>query len=165
MHIRTIAVDQARILRRTVLRPNLPPEESVFPGDDKPTSLHLGAFENDELVGIATLIQAACPVDGRADDWRLRGMATAQKVRNRGIGGLLLSRCIAYVRDVGGGRVWCNGRSSARRFYERHGLTAVGQEFLSPHTGPHYLFMLDLADSRSGGDSIAPDSANSIVWP
>ncbi len=59
MHIRTIAVDEARILRRVVLRPNLPPEASIFPGDDAPTSLHLGAFESDELVGVATLIQDA----------------------------------------------------------------------------------------------------------
>jgi GNAT superfamily N-acetyltransferase len=147
MHIRPIAVEEARILRHTVLRPNLSPEESVFPGDDEPTSLHLGAFERDELVGIATLIQAACPVDGRADDWRLRGMATVQQVRNRGIGGMLLSRCVAHVRAVGGDRVWCNGRSSARRFYERHGLKAVGEEFLSPHTGPHYLFVLELRAS------------------
>lgn len=147
MHIRTIAVDQARILRRMVLRPDLPPEASVFPGDDKPTSLHLGAFENDELVGIATLIQDPCPLDGHADDWRLRGMATVQEVRNRGIGGLLLSSCIAHARDVGGHRFWCNGRSSARRFYERHGLMPVGEEFLSPYTGPHYLFVLDLTGS------------------
>jgi GNAT superfamily N-acetyltransferase len=148
MHIRTIAVDEARILRRVVLRPNLPPEASIFPGDDAPTSLHLGAFESDELVGVATLIQDACPVDGRDDDWRLRGMATIQKVRNRGIGGMLLSRCIAHVRDVGGSRIWCNGRSSARQFYERHGLRTVGEEFLSPHTGPHYRFILELSDSR-----------------
>lgn len=151
MHIRTIAVDQARILRRAVLRPNLPPEASVFPGDDDPTSLHLGAFESDELVGIATLIQNACPVNGRDDHWRLRGMATVERVRNRGIGGLLLSRCIVYVRDVGGGSIWCNGRSSARRFYERHGLRAVGEEFLSPHTGLHYLFVLGLNDRQRQG--------------
>jgi GNAT superfamily N-acetyltransferase len=131
-----------------VLRPNLPPEESVFPGYDDPTSLHLGAFERDELVGVATLIQDACPVNRRDDDWRLRGMATVQKVRNRGIGGLLLSRCIAHGREVGGSRIWCNGRSSALQFYERHGLRAVGEEFLSPHTGPHYLFVLELNVSR-----------------
>jgi GNAT superfamily N-acetyltransferase len=155
MHIRTIAVDEARILRRAVLKPNLPFDEVVFPGDDDPTSLHLGAFARDELVGVATLIQDACPVGGCDDDWRLRGMATIQKVRNRGIGGVLLSRCIAYAREAGGSRVWCNGRSGARRFYERHGLQAVGEEFVSPHTGPHYLFVRDLNDRRSGGDGSA----------
>jgi hypothetical protein len=36
---------------------------------------------------------------------------------------------------AGGSRVWCNGRRHARRFYERHGLKAVGEEFVSPHTG------------------------------
>jgi GNAT superfamily N-acetyltransferase len=143
MHIQTISVEDARTLRRVVLRPNLPPEACIFPGDDSPTSLHLGAFENDELVGIATLIQDPCPVVGQEDDWRLRGMATVQKVRNRGIGGLLLSKCIAHVRQAGGSRLWCHGRSGARRFYERHGLKAIGEEFLSPHTGPHYLFVLE----------------------
>jgi GNAT superfamily N-acetyltransferase len=152
MHIQTIAVEQARILRRAVLRPDLPPEASVFPGDDEPTSLHFGAFESDDLVGIATLIQDPFPVGGADSDWRLRGMATVPKVRNRGIGGMLLSRCIVYVHGVGGSCVWCNGRSSARRFYERHGLRAIGEEFVSPHTGPHFLFVLELSSSRSAMD-------------
>jgi GNAT superfamily N-acetyltransferase len=147
MHIRAIPVNQARILRQSVLRPNRPFEDVVFPGDDDPVSLHLGAFENDELVGIATLIQDACPIDGHDDDWRLRGMATVQKVRNRGIGGMLLYRCIAYAKDAGGIRVWCHGRRNARRFYERHGFKAVGEEFVTPHTGPHYLFVLELNDT------------------
>jgi GNAT superfamily N-acetyltransferase len=144
MIIRPITADEARILRRAVLRPNLPPEESIFPGDDNPTSLHLGAFEGAELVGIATLIHDPCPIDGRAGDWRLRGMATIERVRSRGIGGMLLSRCIDYARAAGGYRFWCNGRTTARRFYERHGLRAVGEEFMTPHTGPHYLFVLEL---------------------
>jgi GNAT superfamily N-acetyltransferase len=76
-------------------------------------------------------------------------MATLANVRNRGIGGLLLSECIAHARRAGGRYFWCNGRSSARRFYERHGLRAVGEEFLSPDTGPHYLFVLELG--RAGG--------------
>jgi GNAT superfamily N-acetyltransferase len=149
MHIRAIPVHEARILRHAVLRPNRPVEEVVFPGDDNPTSLHLGAFEDDALVGIATLIQDACPLDGRDDDWRLRGMATARQVRNRGIGGMLLSRCIVHVRDAGGRRLWCNGRSDARRFYERHGLKAVGEEFVTPHTGLHYMFVLELDTSQN----------------
>jgi GNAT superfamily N-acetyltransferase len=144
MEIRRIAVGEARVLRRAVLRPHLPPEDSIFAGDDEPTTLHLGAFDGDELVGIATFIQDACPVDGRDDDWRLRGIATVQRVRNRGIGGGLLSHGITLVRAAGGRRVWCNGRTSARHFYERHGLRAVGEEFVSPQTGPQYLFVREL---------------------
>ncbi len=152
MHIRTITADEARILRRAVLKPNLPFEEVVFPGDDDPTSLHLGAFECDELLAVATLIQDACPVGGRDNDWRLRGMATTQKVRNRGIGGMLLSRCIMHARDTGGTRIWCNGRSAAQRIKERHGLLAIGEDSVSPNTGPHYMFVSELNDFRSGDD-------------
>jgi len=146
MHIHAIPVDQARRIRHAVLRPDQPFDDVIFPGDDHPTSLHLGAFEGNELVGAATLIQDTCPFNGRDDDWRLRGMATVAKVRNRGIGGMLLSRCIAHACDFGGSRLWCNGRTNAQRFYERHGLRAVGEEFVTPHTGPHYLFVLDLDD-------------------
>ncbi len=70
--------------------------------------------------------------DEKGAHWRLRGMATVQRVRHRGIGGRLLSSCIAHARDNGGGRLWCNGRSDARRFYERHGLRAVGEAFVTP---------------------------------
>jgi GNAT superfamily N-acetyltransferase len=71
-------------------------------------------------------------------------MATLEHVRGRGIGGLLLARGIREALDRKGILLWCNGRVSARQFYERHGMRAVGDEFESPNTGPHYLFTLDL---------------------
>lgn len=144
MDIREVTAEATRPIRREVLKPGLPESEVHLPGDEHPSTFHLGAFEADCLVGVATFIPEACPVGGGDCDWRLRGMATLAPVRDRGIGGRLLDAGIAKAAQLGGVRVWCNGRTSARRFYERHGFIAVGDEFESPYTGPHFLFVLDL---------------------
>lgn len=144
MTIEPIRVEQARTIRREVLKPGLPDRESVYPGDDSPDTIHLGAFESGRLVGIATLLRDPCPVDGGGADWRLRGMATLAAARRRGIGGHLLESGAERAQRAGALRIWCNGRTPARQFYERHEFRAVGNEFEIPFTGPHYLFVRDL---------------------
>lgn len=142
MEIREITAEETRPIRREVLRPGLPESEVHLPGDEDPSSFHLGAFDEGRLVGIATFIAEPCPASGAERDWRLRGMATIAQVRGRGIGGRLLDTGVGRVAQSGGRRVWCNGRTSARRFYEQHGFTVVGDEFELPHTGSHFLFVL-----------------------
>jgi len=144
MTIAPISVEQARSIRRLVLKPGLPDAESVYAGDDSPDTIHLGAFESGRLLGIATFLHDRCPVEGRAGDWRLRGMATLAAVRGRGIGGELLESGVERAAHAGAARIWCNGRITARPFYERHQFRAVGEEFEIPFTGPHYLFVRDL---------------------
>lgn len=40
--------------------------------------------------------------------------------------------------------MWCNGRTVARGFYERHGYEAVGDEFVIEGVGPHHVFLRKL---------------------
>src|SRR5262249_36409475 len=68
----------------------------IFPGDDDRDALHLGAFEQKQLVGEMTILHKA-PVDF-ADDvskriWLLRGMATLPCIRGLGYGAALV--CLA----------------------------------------------------------------------
>lgn len=152
MTIRSITVEQARILRREVLKPGLPESEVRYPGDDDANSFHLGAFEAERLIGIATFLRDPCPAAPGVHDWRLRGMATIAAVRGQGIGGELLERGVGRAHETGALRVWCNGRTGARQFYERHQFRALGAEFQIPHSGPHYLFVRDLAPRGMGDD-------------
>jgi GNAT superfamily N-acetyltransferase len=69
-------------------------------------------------------------------------MATVPSAQGRGLGGQLLSYGVERTFRRGATLIWCYGRTSARTFYERHGFYASGDEFLIPHTGPHYLFTL-----------------------
>ena len=142
MDIRNISLLEARSIRRDVLRPDRPASEVAYPGDELELAEHLGAFEGDQLVAVATFLPEACPEPEGGREWRLRGMATVESARGRGLGGQLLSYGVERVWRQGAIILWCYGRTSARRFYERHGFRAVGDEFVSPHTGPHYLFIL-----------------------
>jgi GNAT superfamily N-acetyltransferase len=145
MNIRNISLSETRRIRLEVLRPGRPASEVAYPGDESALAEHLGAFEAGRLVAIATFVPEACPgVDG-VDAWRLRGMATVPSARGRGLGGQLLTHGVARTLRLGASLIWCHGRTSARTFYERHEFRAVGDEFVTPHTGPHFLFV------RGGG--------------
>lgn len=147
VNVRPVDADAVRPLRQTVLRPGFPLEESVYAQDDLPGTLHLGALDGDEVVGVATVFFE--PREGLAA-WRVRGMAVAESHRRAGIGSALLSEVLAEVRRRGGDLLWCNARTAALPFYTRHGFTIVGEEFLAAHGVPHLLATLNLAERTPG---------------
>lgn len=48
--VQLIAASDTYHLRHTVLRPNQPIEDCKYENDLKPTSFHLGAYVNDQLI-------------------------------------------------------------------------------------------------------------------
>lgn len=138
--VRAVRAVETRGIRQSVLRPHQPPEACEYPGDDEPDTLHVGAFEDERLVGVASLYRMS--PDGeplRAGDWRLRGMATLPALRGQGIGAALLDACVAHARARGGVRVWCNARTTAGAFYARLGFVRVGDAYDIPGIGPHWF--------------------------
>ena len=134
--IRRITAEEVRPLRHSVLRPGQALEETVYPGDD--AGVHLGAFDGDRLVGIASLYLED-RVGGRDGGWRLRGMATDAGVRGAGYGAALLAGCVEEVAGAGGTELWCNARMVAVGFYRRAGFEVVSEEFDVPGIGPHVV--------------------------
>jgi GNAT superfamily N-acetyltransferase len=152
--VRPIGIEQIRLLRHRLLRPRHPPEELVYLGDDAPDTLHLGAFEGGELVGIASVVREAIapdlgiqaggePAHGAPPhaQWRLRGMATFPHVRGRGHGARLVEGCLEHARGLGGRLLWCTARLSAEGFYRRLGFEGRGRVFGVPGLGPHELMV------------------------
>jgi len=140
--IRLIPAEEARPLRGAILRPNLPLEKSVYPGDDAHDTLHLGAYVMDELVGVASVFHQPPPGESLSAAWRLRGMAVRTNAQGRGYGRALLEHCIAHVAKQGGTLFWCNGRTSALSFYRSFGLEPRGEEFDVPDSGRHFVLHL-----------------------
>jgi predicted GNAT family N-acyltransferase len=64
-------------------------------------------------------------------------MATDEAWRSGGVGSRLLGAVLDHVAAAGGEMVWCNARTPARRFYERAGFAAHGDEWVDPEIGPH----------------------------
>ena len=135
--IRPVAAGDIRPLRQRVLRPEQPFESTLYPGDDLPGTVHLGAFDGEVLVGIASLYRE--PREGEDDGWRLRGMATIPEVRGRGLGAALLDACLEHAAAAGGAEVWCNARVPAIGFYERAGFEVASDRFDVAGIGPHVV--------------------------
>jgi GNAT superfamily N-acetyltransferase len=137
VEIRPADLADVRELRHLVLRPHQRPEELVYEEDGAPDALHLGAYEDGDLVAIASITREPPPGSADPASWRVRGMATLPEARGRGIGAELLGRCVEHARRHGASLVWCNGRVGARGFYERHGFAVTRGPFDIAGIGPH----------------------------
>jgi GNAT superfamily N-acetyltransferase len=143
--IRAITAEDTLDLRLAILRPGLPRETAIFPGDDAPTSHHYGAYLDGRLVGVATMHYA--PLLDRPDfdpAYQIRGMAIVDEVRGQGAGGALLTKCLDEAKRAGAHWVWCNARTPAAGFYSRHGFQVQGGIFDVPNAGPHYRMLRPL---------------------
>jgi GNAT superfamily N-acetyltransferase len=136
-----------RELRRAVLRPGWP-VGSPMHGDDNPDAVHLAAFDEDEqVVGSVLVLPRPYPLRPELPDgWQLRGMATVPELQGRGIGSALVAAAVEQVEQRGGRLIWCDARTSAVSFYQRHGFVAEGGEFLHAESGiPHYRMWREIS--------------------
>ena len=147
--LRLVALDDTFALRKAVLRPWLTPEESRATWADVAEHFQVGAVKEGRVVSTAGFLIDAHPDYGAAFgalQWRLRGMASEPALQGHGLGGRVLAFGIAEIarrlaaRGEAAAALWCNGRSGAQRFYERHGFQPIGEIFETPGTGPHYVF-------------------------
>lgn len=141
--VRQAKIDEIIDLRHRVLRQGLPREAAIFSGDDAPASLHFGAFLNGQAVGCATFHFNQW--QGRPA-WQLRGMATDQEFRGKGVGRRVLELSEQTIQANSPVKLlWCNARTPARRFYEKLGWQAVGEEFFIETAGPHFRMFKEQA--------------------
>lgn len=130
---RASAVDVAvvRPLRMEVLRPGRTADASVLPGDDDPLTCHVAVVLDTEVVSVGSVIRGAAPWEpDRTDAWQVRGMATRDRLRGRGLGLLVLGALMDHARANGGHLIWCKARIGAPRFYGRSGFVTLGEPFM-----------------------------------
>ncbi len=137
-------------LRQQVLRPLQDVEDMRLAGDDDPGTASFAAKADDgTVVGTGTVRREPCPWQPeRLDAWRLRGMATAQPWRGRGVGTDMLAAVVAYVADQGGGLLWCHARTPAQTLYRRGGFSPHGSVWEEPLIGPHLRMWHEVAARR-----------------
>jgi predicted GNAT family N-acyltransferase len=126
-----VDVALVRPLRMSVLRRGRPPEASVYPGDDHPQACHIAARLGTEVVGVGTIFPDTSPwAPDRADAWRIRGMATREGLRGRGVGHRVLGALIDHAVSGGGRFIWCEARVGAKTLYGRFGFAVQGEPFM-----------------------------------
>ena len=142
--IRFIPVEDLLAIRNEVLRGGrLTLDECRFPGDKEEGSFHLGYFDRDKLVCIASFHPKQYGVfKGKA--YQLRGMATLDDYRGKGFGNQLINFAIVYLRGQKANYIWCNARKKAVRFYQNVGFEIISDEFEVRDIGPHYVLYLKI---------------------
>ena len=145
--IRRAKVHEIFPLRHAVLRPGRPVSYSVYSEDEG--AVHVGAWDDDMLVGCATVFPEPWPGSDRlaavADAWRLRGMAVDPSMQGTGVGRLVLAEGAIAAREGGASVLWANARTSALGFYERMGWKIIGEEYVASDSGlPHFPMALEL---------------------
>ena len=92
-------------LRHTVLRPHQSREECVYPGDESPSSFHLGAYVNGQLQGVLSCFQEASTEHQPAEVaalacMRIRGVAVAPSAQGMGLGRKLMDGCLREAPNL-----------------------------------------------------------------
>ena len=120
MRIESISALDAIDIRHRILWPDKPKEHSVVEGDD--LAQHLGVFNGQTLVGVASLFEDEGTV-------RLRKFAVDTQFQGKGFGSALLKHAIDTVQRMGVSLFWCDARENAIGIYEHHGMTVEGERF------------------------------------
>lgn len=136
-HISKIPTTYTLSLRQKVLKPFLHIDDCVNPGDDAPTTFHLGLFYECKLVTICTFLSEPHAEFNAGNPFRLRGMATDQNYARQGFGQILLQHGVVLLRQQYCDLIWCNARERAFPFYEKMGFRFHGPLFEMDRIGPH----------------------------
>jgi predicted GNAT family N-acyltransferase len=142
--IKFIPLEDVFDVRNIVLREGkMPPGQPRFPSDDVEGVFHLGYYDGDKLVCVASFHpETYTGFPGKA--YQLRGMATLEQYRGKSIGNQLLNFAIVYLRGQKANYIWCNARKKALKFYESIGFEIVSPEFDVPGIGPHHAMYLKI---------------------
>ena len=135
--VKEITTDETLPLRSAVLRDGKPFDECRFAEDGKPGSFHLGYFDDEHLVGIASFYPIGFD-NIEEPGMQLRGMAIDEQYQGKGIGKAILQFADEKIKsDPAITHIWCNARKIAYKFYESQGFGFVSEEFEIAEVGPH----------------------------
>lgn len=137
MKFKLLASQETLQLRQKALRPCKPIESCYFESDNIESTQHLGAFFENELVGIISLFRNKHQLFEADNQIQLRGMAIEPHCQKKGIGQKLLLEAIKLTET--NDLIWCNARISASTFYQKNGFMKVSDVFNIENVGPHVV--------------------------
>lgn len=144
--IRISATDTYPV-RHAELRKGRPFNSCAFEGDQLESSVHIGAYAQDKLVGVASYM--AVPFSGAPDvaAMQLRGMAVLSSYHRQGIGAKMLAFGEQMLLKQEVLILWMNARINALDFYNKLGYSISGDVFNIPEVGAHYKMFKRLSHS------------------
>ncbi len=126
-------------VRGAVLRQGKPIETCFFLGDDAEDTTHFGLFEDEKLIGVASVFKVNNENFKQNNQFQLRGMAILSEYQGLGFGNLLLKEVCKFVATKNAEVLWFNAREKAVNFYQNFGFSVLGNLFDIPRVGAHFV--------------------------
>ncbi len=147
MQIKIINSKEVLPLRHRILRPNRDISSATYIEDDDKTTTHVAVVEDNKICGVLTLLATKIVPKNLEflsintyDFIQLRGMAVDEKLQGRGVGKFLIDNTLSrLLTEAQYKTLWCNARTYALPFYLKLGFKVVGDEFIVPDVGPHFI--------------------------
>ncbi len=141
MRVLRISAQDTYPIRQQVLVPSHELKKAKFENDDdEDVSFHLGAFQNSQLVSVASFFYERNPIFEDLHQYQLRGMATLPENQGQGLSSELLTTAFPIIKQNFCTLLWCNARTSAIGYYEKVGFKKFNDEvFEIDEIGPHVL--------------------------
>lgn len=137
--IKEVSAKETYPVRHPVLREGRPIEDCAFSNDDLETTIHLGLFIKNNLVGIATLLEHKNALFHENKQYQLRGMAVLKSYQGQGLGDAILKYAENQLKQKSINLIWCNAREIAVGFYKKNGFEIIGNSFEINGVGTHYV--------------------------
>lgn len=126
-------------MRHPILRAGKPFESCVFDGDNHETTLHLGIYLKDKLIGVCSFFQNSHNNIPQETQYQIRGMAIIKSFQGKGLGYKILNYGENLLKEKNTRTIWCNAREVALHFYKQNGYQILGDPFPIGDIGLHYV--------------------------
>ena len=146
--IKIISALDTFLVRKPVLRPNKNIDSCRFVGDDLKTTIHFGYYNDEKIVGVASLFELKNINFDVINQYQLRGMAVLNDYQKLGIGEKLMNYCENHSVKKNINLIWFNARISAVPFYEKLGYQKFGNLFIIPEIGDHLVMFKLFVDNK-----------------
>lgn len=138
-YIREILTKETYAVRHPVLREGRPIEDCQFTDDELETTIHLGLYIDEKLIGIATFLNNCNMQFSEEKQYQLRGMAILKAFQGQQFGEHLLKYGEELLKEKHINRIWFNARETAVHFYKKNEYETIGQSFEIDKVGTHYV--------------------------
>ncbi|MDR2949024.1 MAG: GNAT family N-acetyltransferase [Dysgonomonas sp.] len=122
--------EEVLAMRQQVMYPDKSIEFVKLPDDDM--GLHIGVYENEELMSVMSVF-----LHGR--EVQFRKLATRTDMQRKGYASALMQWLTDYANDMKFDRLWCNARTNATGFYKKFGYKETDKSFVQ--NGYDYIIM------------------------
>ncbi|MFS0823329.1 GNAT family N-acetyltransferase [Bacillus sp. 1P02SD] len=139
--VKQIAPEMTYDLRHSILRPHQPMEACMYDTDHQEGGFHVGAFYEGKLISIASFCAVSNEDFPSRNQYRLRAMATLGEYRKLGAGREVVNFAESILKEKGTELLWCLGRTSVQKYYEKLGFRPSGEVFDYPPIGPHIVMV------------------------